>query len=109
MLVRGQHLSLGFVDTQHSQHGQGVPGILAGQHVSELQNMQGAQADIREIANWCGHHVQRSAWIILRTARLFGGLARQVKRRDSTAGRRMDRHGFSFSRLGSKDHHQRLG
>ena len=73
VLVQRQQLRRGFVDAIGAQQGLGVARVLTGDQVGQLQHMQGAQADVGQVADRRGHHIQGAARIILLAARLLRG------------------------------------
>jgi hypothetical protein len=39
--------------------------VFASQHIGSLQQMQGAQTDVGQVANGRGQHVQTATWVVL--------------------------------------------
>ena len=62
------------------QQGLGVAGVFAGNRIHQAQHMQGAQADVAQVANRRGHDVERARRIMLRRRGLVGGVQGGSKR-----------------------------
>ncbi|CAN6484063.1 unnamed protein product [Victoria cruziana] len=56
-----------------AQQGLGVARVLTGDGVDELQHVQGAQRDVRQVADGRGHHVERALRIMLASGCVMRG------------------------------------
>ena len=74
MLVHCQALLARAVESIGAQQLLGVARVLAGQRVDPLQQVQRAQADVGQVANRSGHHVQCAGRVLLRPGRFLRGL-----------------------------------
>ena len=57
-----------FVNAIGAQQGAGVARVFAGNAVGQVQQMQGTQTDVGQIADGRGHDVERALRIMLRSA-----------------------------------------
>ena len=72
VLVHGQQLAAGAVQSIGAQQALGVARVLAGHAVHQLQHMQGAQADVGQVAYGGGHHVEGALRIMLGCRSILG-------------------------------------
>ena len=77
--MHGQPGPGGVIDAKGAQQCLAVARVLARHGVDELQDMQGAQADIGKIANRRGHHIEAALGIILRSRCRMGCSAGGIK------------------------------
>lgn len=76
VLVQGKQLRTCFVNAVTAQQSLGVPGVFAGNAVHQLQYVQGSQADICEVPNGSGHHIECAVRIMLRCRDIAGSAQR---------------------------------
>ena len=72
VLMHCKQLRAIFFDAVAAQQTLGVAGVFAGNAIDKLQHVQGAQADIGQIADGCGHHIQGALRIMLGRCDLAG-------------------------------------
>ena len=65
MLMHCQPQAAGFVHAVLAQQHLAVAGVFAGEHVRQLQQVQAAQADVGQVANRRGDHIQASPRVFL--------------------------------------------
>ena len=80
VLVHGEQLAAGLVESVGAQHLLGVARVFAGDMVGQLQHMQGAQGDICKIADRGRHDVQGPLRIMLSTGCFLGSCQGRGKR-----------------------------
>jgi putative endonuclease len=86
-------IARGLVDAIGAQQGLGVAGVFAGHGVHQLQHVQRTQADVGQVADGGGHHVQGTLRIMLRAAAASRAAAGQCKERSMGSSSSEDRHG----------------
>ena len=65
------------VDAERAQQGRAVARVFAGDGIDETEHMDGAQAQVGQVADRRGHHVQCAGWVLLRARRAGGDLAQE--------------------------------
>jgi len=74
VLVQGHQ---GLVQAEVVQQGAALAGVLAGHGIHQAQHVDGAQAEVGQIAYGRGHQVKGAGGILLGTGRALGGLTKQ--------------------------------
>jgi len=65
VLVHGQQLAARAFEPVGAQQLLGVARVFAGHHIDLLQDMQGTQADVGQVANRGGDHIQCVGRVVL--------------------------------------------